>query len=325
MIIEMDPQRSSRYMAESASEPVVGLQQPGENNNNKITPIHFKPASGCDDATDFVVRCFIARLKMGFRIKKHSNHARSGERILILHPDGISLSWKRTRDNPRSKIKLKKDKLPRFDLRLCTEIRHAGSIDTLDPRFTGTSVLRKKIDVEEKNLSFSLIFPERTIDITTLDRDQYIVLVQGFSALCYRLQLSSMSIGAANKNSYRSNFMPMQTDYSFGKTHGIDEYSKHSSSASTKPSDSSEESTCTGNLSRLAVKDHTHTTKLHSYSQDFDYSELVNYSYSSFGGDGGEDLNVDAEKESSLITPTSIKESCNVTSMFLYTRYFSWF
>lgn len=303
MIIDMDPQRSSRSMPES-----VPVAEPGD---HKITPTHFKPASGCDDATDFVVRCFVARLKMGFLIKKHSKNTRSGERILLLHPDGISLSWKRTRDNPR---KFHKNKLPRFDLRLCTEIRHAGSIDILDPRFTGTSVLRKKIDGEEKNLSFSLIFPERTIDITALDRDQYIVLVQGFSALCYRLQLSSM---AAN-NSNLTNYMPMQTEFSFGlpKSKTNDE---HSSSASTKPSDSSEEST--GYMSNLAVRDHGSGLEIGMGSEGFDYSDLVKFSYSSLSHLGGEG----AEKANSLITPTSIKEGCNVTSVFQPNRYFSWF
>ena len=56
----------------------------------------FKPATGCTNASDFIVRCFVARLRSGITVVKHgrSRWCKSRLRILHIHPDGRSLSWK---------------------------------------------------------------------------------------------------------------------------------------------------------------------------------------------------------------------------------------
>ena len=64
----------------------------------------FKPATGCTNASDFIVRCFVARLRSGITVVKHgrSRWCKLRLRILHIHPDGRSLSWKPTEGEPAS-------------------------------------------------------------------------------------------------------------------------------------------------------------------------------------------------------------------------------
>ena len=48
------------------------------------------------------------------------------------------------------------------------------------------------------NISFALIFPKRTVDITSVTADQCKVLMEGFSALCFRLQVANL-VGKGDK------------------------------------------------------------------------------------------------------------------------------
>merc|ERR1712174_46790 len=85
------------------------------------------------------------------------------------------------------------------------EVRHAGSPDPLYPMFTGTQILRHKCEATNAHKSFALIFPKRTVDITALTADQCKVLMEGFSALCFRLQVANLAhtrnkINANNTN-----------------------------------------------------------------------------------------------------------------------------
>ncbi|GFH53353.1 hypothetical protein CTEN210_09829 [Chaetoceros tenuissimus] len=160
--------------------------------------INFIPAEGCTDASDYLVRSFVARLKNGFKVKKYgrSKYCRRGgkERILCLHDDGISLTFKGTHGENTI------GNLPQLDLRRCKEVRLGKSVDPLHPECFGTPLLRQKCEHEaELQKSFSLIFPHRTLDITASDPDQYTVLIHGFSALCYRIQLATLSLEKARK------------------------------------------------------------------------------------------------------------------------------
>ena len=56
--------------------------------------------------------------------------------------------------------------------------------------FTGTPILRQKCEAANAHKSFALIFPKRTVDITAVTADQCKVLMEGFSALCFRLQVA---------------------------------------------------------------------------------------------------------------------------------------
>lgn len=153
----------------------------------------FKPASGCKDASDFIVRCFVARLRSGMTVVKHahSRWAKSQLRTLHVHEDGRSLTWKPALGERKSSKK--KRGAPKLDLRDCTEVRHAWTLDPLNPSFTGTRVLRLKCEPENAHKSFALVFPDRTVDITAMTADQCRVLMEGFSALCYRLQMVKSS------------------------------------------------------------------------------------------------------------------------------------
>jgi len=151
---------------------------------------YFKPATGCTNASDFVVRCFVARLRSGITVIKHgrSRWCKSCLRILHIHPDGRSLSWKPPLGEPTSS-----KRPPKLDLSTCLEVRHAWSPDPLHPLYTGTAILRQKCEAANAHKSFALIFPRRTVDITAVTADQCKVLMEGFSALCFRLQVASLA------------------------------------------------------------------------------------------------------------------------------------
>mmetsp|Transcript_34044 Transcript_34044/g.78499 ORF Transcript_34044/g.78499 Transcript_34044/m.78499 type:complete len:400 (+) Transcript_34044:1134-2333(+) len=150
----------------------------------------FKPATGCTNASDFIVRCFVARLRSGITVVKHgrSRWCKSRLRILHIHPDGRSLSWKPAVGEPSSS-----KRPPKLDLSTCMEVRHAWSPDPLNPMFTGTPILRQKCEAANAHKSFALIFPKRTVDITAVTADQCKVLMEGLSALCFRLQVANLA------------------------------------------------------------------------------------------------------------------------------------
>ena len=154
----------------------------------------FSPAEGCYNASDFVVRCFTARLRTtGFTVLKHnrSRWSKSTHRVLYLKPDGITLSWRPTEEElEKNKGTGSKTKHPNIDLRSCREVRHAWTKDPTRENKRGTSVLRSRLS--ENHLaakSLSLIFKSRTLDLTAFSNDQCKVMMEGFSALCFRLQL----------------------------------------------------------------------------------------------------------------------------------------
>ncbi len=150
----------------------------------------FRPATGCTNASDFIVRCFVARLRAGITVVKHgrSRWCKSRLRVLHVHSDGRSLSWRPAQGEPTSNRRP-----PKLDLSTCLEVRHAWSPDPLNPMFTGTPILRSKCEAANAFKSFALIFPRRTVDITAVTADQCKVLMEGFSALCFRLQVANMA------------------------------------------------------------------------------------------------------------------------------------
>ncbi len=150
----------------------------------------FKPATGCTNASDFVVRCFVARLRSGITVVKHgrSRWCKSRLRVLHIHQDGKSLTWKPAQGEPTSN-----KRPPKLDLTTCIEVRHAWSPDPLNKMFTGTPILRQKCEAANAHKSFALIFPKRTVDITAVTADQCKVLMEGFSALCFRLQVAKLA------------------------------------------------------------------------------------------------------------------------------------
>jgi hypothetical protein len=150
----------------------------------------FKPATGCTNASDFIVRCFVARLRCGITVVKHgrSRWCKSRLRVLHVHPDGRSLSWKPAEGEPASSRRP-----PKLDLSTCQEVRHAWSPDPQNTMYTGTPILRQKCEAANAHKSFALIFKTRTVDITAVTADQCKVLMEGFSALCFRLQVANLA------------------------------------------------------------------------------------------------------------------------------------
>jgi len=161
----------------------------------------FKPATGCTNASDFIVRCFVARLRSGITVVKHgrSRWCKSRLRILHIHHDGCSLSWKPAEGEPTSN-----KRPPKLDLTQCLEVRHAWSPDPQNPMYTGTPIMRQKCEAANAHKSFALIFPKRTVDITAVTADQCKVLMEGFSALCFRLQVADLAGKGAKKGTGRS-------------------------------------------------------------------------------------------------------------------------
>jgi hypothetical protein len=70
--------------------------------------------------------------------------------------------------------------------------------------YTGTPILRQKCEAANAHKSFALIFKQRTVDITAVTADQCKVLMEGFSALCFRLQVANLA-GRNNNNTNPSN------------------------------------------------------------------------------------------------------------------------
>ena len=167
----------------------------------------FKPATGCTNASDFIVRCFVARLRSGITVVKHgrSRWCKSRLRVLHIHPDGRSLSWKPAEGEPASS-----KRPPKLDLSTCLEVRHAWSPDPQNPMYTGTPILRLKCEAANAHKSFALIFKQRTVDITAVTADQCKVLMEGFSALCFRLQVANLA-GGRNQNSNSGSSNPKKS------------------------------------------------------------------------------------------------------------------
>ena len=158
-------------------------------NDNGIDP----PSHSSDDLENLAelfpdTRPFIASLRAGITVVKlgRSLWCKSRLRVLHIHPDGRSLSWKPGKGEPNSA-----KRPPRLDLGTCLEVRHAGTPDPQHPMYTGTSNLRRKVRRKYAHQSFSLIFKERTVDITAITASHCKVLMEGFLELCYRLQLTS--------------------------------------------------------------------------------------------------------------------------------------
>jgi hypothetical protein len=156
----------------------------------------FTPAVGCTNASDFLVRCFAARLRAGVTVIKHnrSRWSKSHLRTLFLLSDG-TLSWRAAEgENLKGEnVKGEKGKRPKLDLIRCVEVRHAWSRDPLTKKQTGTAVMRKRCKDGLASRSFALIFNKRTLDITALTTDQCKLLMEGFTALCFRLHLDRES------------------------------------------------------------------------------------------------------------------------------------
>jgi hypothetical protein len=166
---------------------------------------NFTPAQGCYNASDFVVRCFTARLRTtGFTVLKHnrSRWSKAKHRILYLMADGKTLSWKIPEDEAveekagkskpsQTSSPNKNVKYPKIDLSTCLEVRHAWTKDPSSrDNKRGTPVLRQRLATSQlASKSFSLIFKSRTLDLTAFSNDQCKVMMEGFSALCFRLQL----------------------------------------------------------------------------------------------------------------------------------------
>lgn len=169
-----------------------------------LTP-SFQPAHGCVNASDYLVRCFSARLRGGVTLLKHSpwRWVKSQIGDLTLLPDGRSLAWRQAECTWEKQLQ-------KVDLSTCIEIRHALSPDpSSKKRRNGTPTLRKHCTGAMAPTSFSLIFPKRTLDFTVPSEDLFIILMEGFSALCFRLQLennhanteeSSSNGGGCSKN-----------------------------------------------------------------------------------------------------------------------------
>jgi hypothetical protein len=197
---DMDPEKVPKeFVNFSSGNSISTATQTHEMKMPMYLPT-FKPATGCTNASDFIVRCFVARLRSGITVVKHgrSRWCKSRLRVLHIHPDGRSLSWKAAEGEPSSS-----KRPPKLDLSTCLEVRHAWSPDPQNPMYTGTPILRQKCESANAHKSFALIFKHRTVDITAVTADQCKVLMEGFSALCFRLQVASLASRGTKKGQAR--------------------------------------------------------------------------------------------------------------------------
>lgn len=195
------PSSRNNYQPQSSAASLSTATQSHEVRMPMYLP-NFRPATGCTNASDFVVRCFVARLRAGITVVKHgrSRWCKSRLRVLHVHSDGRSLTWRPAQGEPTTN-----KRPPRLDLSTCLEVRHAWSPDPLNPMFTGTPILRSKCEASNAFKSFALIFPKRTVDITAVTADQCKVLMEGFSALCFRLHVANMTGRGAGQEQQQDN------------------------------------------------------------------------------------------------------------------------
>jgi hypothetical protein len=167
--------------------------------SNKKLP-DFKPAAGCTTAADYILRPFCARMRKGLTVIKHnkSRWSKSSKRVLVIREDGKTLTWKPCEGDP---IDSSKGKRPKLDLSKCREVRHAYEPDPESRIKTGTTTIRAKCTKEAvASKSFSLVFSKRTLDLTAASSDQCKLLMEGFSALCFRLQVERQQAAADDPN-----------------------------------------------------------------------------------------------------------------------------
>jgi hypothetical protein len=173
----------------------------------------FIPAHGCSNASDFIVRCFVARLRAGVTVTKHSRSrwAKSHDRILHILPTGYHITW--IPETEEEAIAKSTKKAPtKLDLTKCLEVRHAWSRDPKATRYTGTATLRSKCKEGTANRSFALIYRERTVDFTAVTVDQCKILMEGFSALCFRLQMAKLEQQAHDDDTHATGVSGVEID-----------------------------------------------------------------------------------------------------------------
>ena len=120
-VLEDDPQEvkvPKEFVNMSSANSISTATQTHEVRMPMYLPT-FKPATGCTNASDFIVRCFIARLRSGITVVKHgrSRWCKSRLRVLHIHPDGRSLSWKPAEGEPNSS-----KRPPKLYLSTCLEV-----------------------------------------------------------------------------------------------------------------------------------------------------------------------------------------------------------
>jgi len=135
---EFDRYKQKPRRRESLENTWVNMEIYGDMKKVDNRKLEFKPAAGCTNASDYIVRCFAARLRQGFTVTKHNRNRRSKSqpRIIFLHEDGTSLTWNQVQRGTDS------GKRVELDLSKCREVRHAWSPDPNTRRCLGTAVLR---------------------------------------------------------------------------------------------------------------------------------------------------------------------------------------
>lgn len=201
IVQEIDRYKQRARRRESLEQTVVRFPiDTGASIISKNKDVNFTPAKGCTNASDFIVRCFMARLRQGITVWKHnrSRWSKSSTRELFL-VDNKTLSWRRTDGE------MDKGRRPKLDLTKCCEVRHAFTKDPSTRKQTGTATLRKRCKDGSAAKSLSLIFGKRTLDMTAVSNDQCKVLMEGFSALCFRLQLEALRDESVSQSDARTN------------------------------------------------------------------------------------------------------------------------
>lgn len=183
-------------------EELIERSNPNEERKvHSIVP-NFKPAFGCTNASDYVLRCFCARLRQGITVLRHHRWYWTKSQIVTLYllPDCKTLKWKADK-HTRSKAGNMK-----LNLTHCTEVRRALSADPAKNQHLGTGVLRRHCTIQMASQSLSLIFPKFTFDMTASTADSFKVLLEGFSALCFRLQMAKLQPNDEEDSSINSDF-----------------------------------------------------------------------------------------------------------------------
>jgi len=135
---------------------------------------------------DYDLDSFKEALKDGILVIKHDRNGNSRLRVLYCDENCETLTWKVPSGfEAIAKSRVKKTEEPRPVLKLMDllQVRPANSPDDNEPGKQGTKVMRKACRKDLLYLSFSLIFPDRSIDITCQSFDQLEFIMPGFAVL----------------------------------------------------------------------------------------------------------------------------------------------
>eukprot|EP00566_Odontella_aurita_P006996 CAMPEP_0113561780 /NCGR_PEP_ID=MMETSP0015_2-20120614/20163_1 /TAXON_ID=2838 /ORGANISM="Odontella" /LENGTH=742 /DNA_ID=CAMNT_0000463607 /DNA_START=175 /DNA_END=2406 /DNA_ORIENTATION=- /assembly_acc=CAM_ASM_000160 len=184
--------RSARPLPHSAQSVASLSTQTATQTHEVRMPMYlptFKPATGCTNASDFKSDASLLASAQASLLSSMAD--RGGASPAFAYSMFTPTGGPYVETGAGGAVQLKK--APKTGPEHVPGGKARVEPDPLNPMFTGTHILRQKCEAANAHKSFALVFPKRTVDITAVTADQCKVLMEGFSALCFRLQVANLA------------------------------------------------------------------------------------------------------------------------------------